>query len=161
MGEMDAIGAFDENPNLVRRGKHGQIEGLHPGAFGSIGEAFTHNSSEGIRMLLEKIDTKLEKDAGGKTLDDAAKKKGEEDFLTYVFGNRNAAQMALTLAEQDPRLQRGAKAADNAADLTTAAGNVRAGDPNFGVAQISVALSNLAATMGNWPFRTLLPLCNN
>jgi hypothetical protein len=149
MGEMDAIGAFDEHPDLVRRGKHGQIEGLHPGAFGSIGDAFTHNSSEGIRMLLEKIDTKLERDAGGKTLDDAAKKKGEEDFLTYVFGNRNAAQMALTLAEQDPRLQRGAKAADNAADVKTAAANVRAGDPNFGVAQFEAALSNLAATMGN------------
>jgi hypothetical protein len=30
MAEMDAIGAFDENPNLVRRGMHGQVEGLHP-----------------------------------------------------------------------------------------------------------------------------------
>jgi hypothetical protein len=99
-------------------------------------------------MLLEKIDAKLEKDAKS-PLDDAGRKKGEEDLLTYVFGNRNAAQMALTLAEQDPRLQRGAKVADNAAQLQTAAANVRAGDPNFGVAQFEAALSNLAATIGD------------
>jgi hypothetical protein len=82
-------------------------------------------------------------------MDDAGRKKGEEDWLTNVFGNRNAAQMAMTLAEQKARLGRGAQAADNAADSHTAAANVRNGDPNFGVAQFEAALSNLAATMGN------------
>jgi hypothetical protein len=149
LGEMDSIHAFDDDPNKVVRDKNGNVVRVHPGAMGNMGDTFTHNPSQGIQMLLDKIDAKLAKDNGGNALDDAARKKGEEDWLTNVFGNRNAAQMALTLAEQQARLGRGAQAADNAATLPNAAANVRNNDPNFAVAQFEAQLSNMAATLGN------------
>jgi hypothetical protein len=149
MGEMDAIHAFDDNPDKVTRDKNGNVTHLKPGAMGSIGDAFAHNPGEGMQMLIDRIDTKLTADNHGATLTDEARKKGEEDWLTNVFGNRNAAQFSMTLAEQKARLGRGVQAADNAADLPTAAGNVRNNDPNFTVAQFQAALSNLAANMGN------------
>jgi hypothetical protein len=148
LGEMDQSGAFKDDEGKVVRDKNGNVVRVHPGAMGVTGDTFTANPGEGIQHLIDLVDAKLTKDNGGKALDDAGRKKGEEDWLTNVFGNRNAAQMAMTLAEQKARLGRGAQAADNAADNATAAANVRAGDPNFAMAQFSAALSNLAATMG-------------
>lgn len=160
LAEMDAIGAFNSNPDAVVRGKDGQVERVHPGAMGDIGETYKLNPDRGMAMLMDRLDQKLQLDAGGKLTPEQLHGQ-EADWISYVFGNRNAAQLAQTLAFQGAhadggRLERGAAAAANALELDSAFKNV-ANTPNFALSQFGASMSNLATQIvGAGEFTTAL-----
>jgi hypothetical protein len=145
--EMDKIGAFDQaGDGDVIRDKNGNILRVRPGAMGDISSTFAHNPYEGAQLLSGKIDAFLQKSEP--TLSGDALKQKREDEISYIFGNRNAAQMMLTLSDQAARLGRGAMATTNAADLDHGFHNVVSNDPRFALNQFGASVSNLGATFG-------------
>jgi hypothetical protein len=112
---LDKLGLLDESK--VDFDHNGRIVKARPGYF-TDDDVFKANPLLGIEDIIKAIA------AHGITGE-----KEQRDNISMLFGNRNAAQMALTLAYQDMRLGRGAQGIKNTWSLTAASDELLANDP--------------------------------
>ena len=114
----------------------GQIVRVEPGAYKGS-ETFKSDPMKGMADLIDAL-----KSHG------ITKEGDQRDWLTQIFGNRNAAQMAMTLAYQYPRLQRGAQGIENTNDLTQMSDELLKNNPYTQWQKMTSSLTNLGASAG-------------
>jgi hypothetical protein len=140
---LDSLGMVDENK--VDFDHNGRIVKARPGYF-KDDDVFKSNPLLGIEDIIKAMD------AHGIT-----NEKDQRDNISMLFGNRNAAQMALTLAYQDMRLGRGAQGIKNTWSLTAASDELLANDPmtqfrktwaDLNVVLIDIGEKSLPAVLG-------------
>ena len=112
---LDDLGLVDMNK--VEFDKIGRVKSANPG-FYKDADTFRSDPLKGMADLIEAMK------AHGIT-DEFA----QRDMLSNLFGNRNAAQMAQTLAFQYARLQRGAQGIENTKDIAETSADLLANNP--------------------------------
>ena len=131
---LDGIELIDESK--AEFDHNGRIVRTKPGAYKDE-ETFKSNPMLGMSNLIDAL-----KEHGITAEGD------QRDYLTQVFGNRNAAQMAMTLGYQYPRLERGAQGVRNTLDTDKNSANLLANNPYTGWQQFTSAATNAAAAIG-------------
>ena len=107
---LDSLGLVDKNK--VEYNTIGMIKAANPG-FYKDADTFRTDPLKGMADLIDAMK------AHGITSE-----SDQRDMLSNLFGNRNAAQMAQTLAFQYQRLQRGAQGIENTKDINATAADL-------------------------------------
>jgi hypothetical protein len=118
---------YDHNGRIVR---------VKPGAYRDE-ETFKSDPMKGMADLIARLKANGITDEGA-----------QRDYLTQIFGNRNAAQMAMTLGYQYARLMRGAQGIENTQDIVPSADELLKNNPYSGWNRFTSALTNAGAAIG-------------
>ncbi len=131
---LDDLGMVDESK--ADFDKNGRIVRMRPGAY-KDSDTFKSDPLKGMADLIAAMK------AHGITTEGA-----QRDELTMMFGNRNAAQMAMTLGYQFPRLQRGAQGIENTWPLGSSSDELLKNNPYDQWSKFTSSLTNLGAELG-------------
>jgi hypothetical protein len=125
------------NDDKVEFNSIGMIKAANPG-FYKDADTFRKDPLKGIADLIEAMKSH------GITSESA-----QRDELSNLFGNRNAAQMAQTLAFQYARLGRGAQGISNTNDVNDTAADLLKNNPYTQWAEFTSAATNAGAALGS------------
>ena len=128
------IGMVDESK--VEFNSIGMIKAANPGFF-TDNDLFRSNPMAAMADVLEHMRAHGITDEGA-----------QRDYLAQLFGNRNAAQMALTLGFQYGRLGRGAQGIRNTWDLDASSDELLKNNPLDQWSKFTSSLTNAAAALG-------------
>ena len=124
------------DPNKVQYNSIGMIKAANPG-FYTDADTFRSDPMKSIANII-----------------DAMNKHGitetpaQRDMFSQLFGNRNAAQMAMTLGYQYQRLERGEQGIENTKDIGATSAELLANNPYTQWQKFTSAATNAGAALG-------------
>ena len=131
---LEGIHTLDNNK--VEFDTNGRVVRMKPGAY-EDSATFKADPLKGIANLIEKMK------AQGITAEG-----DQRDYFAQIFGNRNAAQMALTLGYQYARLERGAQGIENTKDIGPTSADLLNNNPYTQWDKFTSAATNAGAALG-------------
>lgn len=131
---LDKLGDID--PNKVVRDNQGRIKTMEPGA-NRLGDMFKRNPADAMAQLVEDLKSHGHTDEGD-----------QRNWFSSIFGNKVAANMAMTLAYQRARLDRGANVIGNVWGTDDASGELLANDPRTKERVMTSSFGNMMTSLG-------------
>ena len=131
---LEGINTLDNNK--VEFDTNGRVVRMKPGAY-EDSATFKADPLKGIADLIDAMKAK------GITAE-----SDQRDYFAQIFGNRNAAQMALTLGYQYARLERGAHGIENTHDIGPTSADLLKDNPYTQWDKFTAAATNAGAALG-------------
>ena len=124
------------DPNKVQYNSIGMIKAANPG-FYTDADTFRSDPMKSIANIIDAMNKHGITDT-----------PAQRDMFSQLFGNRNAAQMAMTLGYQYQRLERGAQGIENTKDIGATSAELLANNPYTQWQKFTSAATNAGAALG-------------